>query len=106
MELGAVLCTARTPRCGECPVRDLCAWRAAGFPDTGDGRRRQARYEGSDRQARGAVLGVLRRAAPEPVPLAALVPGWPDATQRERAIAGLVADGLAELGDGMLGLPR
>ena len=32
MELGAVVCTARAPRCGACPVRDLCAWRAAGPP--------------------------------------------------------------------------
>jgi A/G-specific adenine glycosylase len=25
MELGAVVCTARAPRCGKCPVRHLCA---------------------------------------------------------------------------------
>ncbi|MDO9496378.1 MAG: A/G-specific adenine glycosylase, partial [Nocardioides sp.] len=32
MELGALVCTASGPRCGECPVADLCAWRAAGYP--------------------------------------------------------------------------
>ncbi len=64
MELGATVCTARAPRCGVCPLAGLCAWRAAGYPDTGDVRRRQAAYEGSDRQARGAVLKVLRDAAP------------------------------------------
>ncbi|MDO9379336.1 MAG: A/G-specific adenine glycosylase, partial [Nocardioidaceae bacterium] len=26
MELGALVCTARSPRCGQCPVRDRCAW--------------------------------------------------------------------------------
>jgi len=26
MELGALVCTARSPRCGECPVGRLCAW--------------------------------------------------------------------------------
>ena len=63
MELGATVCTARAPRCDACPIAHACAWRAAGYPDTGDDRRRQARYEGSDRQARGAVLKALRDAA-------------------------------------------
>ncbi|WP_313356406.1 A/G-specific adenine glycosylase, partial [Microbacterium sp.] len=56
MELGAVVCTARAPKCGACPLASGCAWLSAGRPDTGDTRRRQARFEGSDRQARGAVL--------------------------------------------------
>ncbi len=30
MELGATVCTPRNPRCGDCPVRDLCAAYAAG----------------------------------------------------------------------------
>ena len=66
---GSDVCTARAPRCDACPVADRCAWRAAGYPDTGDERRRQARYEGSDRQARGAVLKTLRDAAAHAVPL-------------------------------------
>lgn len=105
MELGATVCTARTPRCDACPLVDHCAWRAAGYPDTGDTRRRQAAYEGSDRQARGAVLKVLRNAAPQPVPVAEVIPGWPDAAQRERAIASLVADGLAQFHGEALRLP-
>lgn len=105
MELGATLCTARAPRCGECPVAGECAWRLAGHPDTGDERRRQARYEGSDRQARGAVLRALRDATSRAVPLAALVPDWPDVAQRDRAIASLVADGLAVEDRGALRLP-
>ncbi len=106
MELGATVCTARTPRCDACPVSHLCAWRAAGYPDTGDLRRRQARYEGSDRQARGAVLAVLRDAAPDAVPLSDVVLDWPNPHQRDRAIDSLIADGLAEAFDGMLRLPR
>ena len=106
MELGATVCTARTPRCGACPVAHLCAWRAAGYPDTGDLRRRQARYEGSDRQARGAVLAVLRDAAAHAVALDLVAPDWSDAQQRDRAIDSLIADGLAEASDGMLRLPR
>lgn len=106
MELGATVCTARSPRCELCPLSDRCAWRLAGFPDTGDQRRRQARYEGSDRQARGAVLKVLRDAASHAVPLEDVVPDWPDARQRDRAIDSLIADGLAEASEGLLRLPR
>ena len=104
MELGAVVCTARSPRCDACPVADSCAWRAAGYPDTGDTRPRQAKYEGSDRQTRGAILRVLR-AAHGPVDVDAVIPDWPDAVQRDRAIDSLIADGLAEASDGLLRLP-
>lgn len=106
MELGAIVCTARAPRCGICPVAHVCAWRAAGFPDTGDTRRRQARYEGSDRQARGAVLKVLRDAVGHATPIDEVVPDWPDPLQRDRAIDSLVSDGLVEASDGELRLPR
>lgn len=106
MELGAIVCTARTPRCGICPVAHACAWRAAGYPDTGDTRRRQARYEGSDRQARGAVLKVLRDAVAHAAPIDEVVADWPDPLQRDRAIDSLVADGLVEASDGELRLPR
>ncbi|WP_426324550.1 A/G-specific adenine glycosylase [Microbacterium sp. E-13] len=105
MELGATVCVARSPRCDACPLRDRCAWRAAGYPDTGDERRRQARYKGSDRQARGAVLKTLRDAATHAVPLGQVVPDWPDTRQRDRAIDSLIADGLAEAYDGLLRLP-
>ena len=105
MELGAVVCTSRTPRCEACPIKDACAWRAAGYPDTGDTRRKQARYEGSDRQARGAVLKALRDAE-RPVPAEALLPEWADALQRDRAVDSLVRDGLVEVTEGALHLPR
>lgn len=106
MELGAIVCTARSPKCDICPLAAQCAWRAAGYPESEDRRRRQAKYEGSDRQARGAVLKTLREAAPSPVPLFAILPDWPDATQRDRAIDSLIADGLAEAEDDLLHLPR
>src|SRR5689334_950532 len=32
MELGALICTARSPRCAGCPVHDACAWQRAGRP--------------------------------------------------------------------------
>ncbi|RCL85989.1 MAG: A/G-specific adenine glycosylase [Microbacterium sp.] len=106
MELGATICTARAPRCDACPVAERCAWRAAGYPDTGDRRPRQAAYEGSDRQVRGLVLRALREAAPSPVAAETLAPDWPDRTQRDRAIDSLIADGLIELEDDIACLPR
>ena len=106
MELGATVCTARRPLCESCPLADRCAWRSAGYPDTGDVRRRQARYEGSDRQARGAVMKMLRDAAPEAIRIDDVIADWPDAGQRDRAIDSLVGDGLAEACGGVLRLPR
>lgn len=106
MELGAIVCTARAPRCDACPIAHVCAWRAAGYPDTGDTRRKQARYEGSDRQARGAILRALRESAAHELAMDAVASDWPDAAQRDRAIDSLVADGLIEASDGMLRLPR
>ena len=82
MELGALICTARNPRCEACPISDQCQWLAAGRPDTGDKRRRQATYEGSDRQARGAVMRTLRHAPDNALLRDSIVPDWPDADQR------------------------
>ena len=94
MELGAVVCTARAPRCEECPVASLCAWRQAGYPAyEGAKAAVQKRFEGSDRQVRGLIMAELR-ASDIPVTAAEIETVWPDATQRERALAGLLADGL------------
>ncbi|MDX2970928.1 A/G-specific adenine glycosylase [Kribbella solani] len=95
MELGALVCTARTPHCAECPIRSQCAWVLAGSPPYDGPPRRGQTYEGTDRQARGRLLAVLR-AADTSVPKSALDACWPDAVQRERALDGLVADGLVE----------
>lgn len=105
MELGAVVCTARAPKCDACPIAHACAWRLAGCPDTGDARRRQATYEGSDRQARGAVLKSLRDAVAHGLPIDEVAAHWPDLRQRDRAIDSLIADGLVEASGGMLSLP-
>jgi len=96
MELGALVCTADRPRCADCPVSTTCAWHQAGSPtdDAGRGPRRSQRYDGTDRQCRGRLLAVLRD-ADEPVPAARLDAAWPHAPQRSRALASLVADGLA-----------
>lgn len=95
MELGAIVCTARNPRCDACPIADACAWRLAGYPPF-DGKRKavQKKYEGSDRHVRGLIMAELR-SAHVPVSAVEIDSLWPDAAQRERALAGLLADGLA-----------
>jgi len=104
MELGALVCTARRPACELCPVASDCAWLLRGSPPR-SARRATQRYEGSDRQCRGALLAVLRNAA-GPIPQTALEVCWLDPAQRARVLAALLADGLAEAsGNGMIGLP-
>lgn len=105
MELGAIVCVARTPRCDECPLATTCSWRAAGYPAY-DGPRKavQKKYEGSDRQVRGLILAELR-ASHIPVTAVELDGVWPDAAQRDRALAGLLADGLAVEAQGGYTLP-
>ncbi|WP_341360205.1 A/G-specific adenine glycosylase [Georgenia sp. M64] len=107
MELGALVCTARTPRCPACPLAATCAWVRAGRPaDEHAHRRRTQTWHGTDRQARGRVMAALRgadgwtghdellRAAAGGADPAAL----PDRSQPGRALASLVADGLVVAG--------
>ncbi|MEU8571357.1 A/G-specific adenine glycosylase [Streptomyces pathocidini] len=105
MELGALVCTARTPDCHRCPIATQCAWRLAGSPaHTGPPRRGQT-YAGTDRQVRGKLLAVLREAV-TPVEQAALDVVWDEPVQRARALDGLVSDGLVEpLTNGTYRLP-
>lgn len=104
MELGATVCTARSPRCGLCPLT-RCAWRDTGYaPAQGPARRVQT-YAGTDRQVRGRLLDVLR-GSDSPVTRAALDAAWlTDTAQRDRALYSLLADGLvAQTADGRFAL--
>jgi A/G-specific adenine glycosylase len=95
MELGAIVCTARAPRCPQCPFEAVCMWRLSGAPALTGPSRKPQRYAGTDRQVRGLLLEVLRHAT-GPVPRQRLDIVWTDEVQRARALAGLVEDGLVE----------
>lgn len=131
MELGALVCTARTPACDACPVFEQCAWIAAGRPEPDYVPKGQA-WHGTDRQVRGAIMAVLRHSS-DPVPVSLLLtdragaeqlatrienPGQESAEllaklwslparpeQRRRALDGLVRDGLASRRDDTASLP-
>ncbi len=120
LDLGATVCTARTPRCGACPLRSRCRWRRAGGGDragasappdparrTAGTSRPQAAFAGSDRQGRGRLLAALRTAdAGLAVDELDRVTGWDDADRSRRVADGLVADGLARWSRGRLRTPR
>jgi A/G-specific adenine glycosylase len=93
MDVGAVLCRPRAPRCGECPLSRSCVTAADPHRPDPSIRRPQARFEGSFRQRRGQVMAALR-SGPQPA-----------ATLDPEVLASLVADGLAAVDDGTATLP-
>ena len=95
MELGALVCVARGPRCDECPVADLCAWNASGRPAYAGPPRRGQAWHGTDRQVRGEILRRLREEH-RALPLRALEGAGSDVAQVMRCLDSLVADGLVE----------
>lgn len=91
MDVGALLCRPRSPRCGDCPLLEGCATRGV---LEGETRHRQAAFEGSFRQRRGRVLARLRESG-------AVSSGELDA----EALDSLVSDGLAVVEAGTARLP-
>lgn len=91
MELGALVCTARKPECGTCPVSDACGFSGQEVP-AGPSRKRQ-RYKGTNRHVRGEVMALLRD-ADEPVERARIDAVWPDARMLDEAVSQLIAEGL------------
>jgi A/G-specific adenine glycosylase len=90
MDVGALLCRPREPRCGECPLRRRCATRA---PLADETRHRQPPFAGSFRQRRGVVMARLRGG------------GAPARELDADALASLVDDGLAVVVRGRARLP-
>jgi A/G-specific adenine glycosylase len=110
MELGALLCRPTSPDCGGCPLATTCAWRgdlASVDPAVGSAgvSTRQARFEGSDRQARGRLLRALADGPVRFDAIARVVARPPDVASR--IVAGVLADGLCVRDDdtGVLMLP-
>jgi len=104
MELGALICSARSPTCESCPLGDRCRWRLAGSR-LGEARRAVQTWHGTDRQVRGRIMALLR-AGDGPVSVATVGQLEVQAAQVERCLASLIADGLVvRVSDAHLGLP-
>ncbi|NGP07130.1 A/G-specific adenine glycosylase [Rhodococcus sp. 14C212] len=98
MELGATICTARSPDCARCPL-PRCAWVEAGRPAHDGPPRRVQKFTGTDRQVRGKLMAVLRE-SDVPVERPVLDRVWlTDPGQRDRALHSLLVDGLVEQTD-------
>ena len=109
MELGALVCTAKSPLCGQCPLAERCAFFKAGCPGLGQRRTRpRQRFQGTDRQVRGLVLGALRELpAGESLSRERVEGLWDDRAQLASCVASLDDDGLIEiLPNGSLRLPQ
>jgi A/G-specific adenine glycosylase len=89
MDLGATVCLARVPRCGQCPLAEHCPSRGRRFEPL----RKQGPFEGSFRQRRAAAL---RLVADAERPLHEL---------DEEAVSSLVRDGLVQVTAGTVSLP-
>ena len=93
MELGALICTAKKPLCGRCPVADKCKWRSLDYPSSERVKRSQS-WHGTDRQCRGTIVQALRdnpKLSRREINLL-----WDVPSQIEKAILTLLDDGLIE----------
>jgi A/G-specific adenine glycosylase len=93
MELGALVCTAKKPTCGRCPVADKCLWRSLDYPSSERVKRTQS-WHGTDRQCRGTIVQALRdnpKLSKRELNLL-----WDVPSQVEKAILTLLDDGLIE----------
>lgn len=108
LDLGAQHCTAGRPSCDGCPLAAVgqCAWARAGYPlpDPATGSAGvstpQSAFAGSDRQGRGRLVRALLDGPLRADGLESAA-GWAGQPERTaRAVASLVADGLAvQVGD-------
>lgn len=106
MELGALTCKAINPSCETCPVANQCRWLAADKPRYTGPRRRAQAWNGTDRQCRGALLDVVRarNAEGRPVEIEIVLNRWPDRSQAERCLEGLLTDHLVQRSGELLSL--
>lgn len=104
MDLGAMVCGAKTPACLVCPVKDGCAWRLSGAPAATVRARKMPKFETTARFARGRIIDRLREGPAEDAQIAAMLPDL----HGERAgeyLSGLLRDGLVERDGDLWRLP-
>ena len=93
MELGALVCTSKNPKCELCPVISGCNWRKNGYPKS-DLIRKSQDWHGTDRKCRGTIVQALREN--ESLTENAIKKLWPEESQVEKALKTLQEDLLIE----------
>jgi A/G-specific adenine glycosylase len=91
MELGALICTAKKPQCGQCPLAHQCKWRSLDYPLSDQPKRAQT-WHGTDRQCRGVIVQALRDNTSLQKREIMLL--WDVPSQVEKALLTLLEDGL------------
>lgn len=91
MELGALICTAKKPQCGQCPLASQCKWRSLDYPLSDQPKRTQT-WHGTDRQCRGVIVQALRENSVLQKKEIMLL--WDVPSQVEKALLTLLEDGL------------
>ena len=91
MELGALICTAKNPKCGQCPLADQCIWRSLDYPLSDQPKRIQS-WHGTDRQCRGVIVQALRENPA--LSKKQIMQLWDVPSQVEKALLTLLEDGL------------
>ena len=91
MELGALVCTAQSPKCQLCPIAESCKWRSLDFPKSDQKKRTQA-WHGTDRQCRGVIVQALREN--KILTTKEIKKLWHLDSQVEKALASLIKDQL------------
>lgn len=110
MDFGARHCTARRPSCDSCPVVAECGWRGTNeiddpAPSSAGASRPQARFEGSDRQARGRAVRALGDGPVDRAGLAVVMGLGDDVVRATKLIDALLGEGLAVEENGVVRLP-
>ena len=104
MELGALICTAKNPKCGQCPLADQCIWRSLDYPLSDQPKRTQS-WHGTDRQCRGVIVQALRENPS--LSKKEIMQLWDVPSQVEKALLNLLEDGLlVEQKDRRFSLPQ
>ena len=91
MEIGALICTAKNPKCGQCPLANQCIWRSLDYPLSDQPKRTQS-WHGTDRQCRGVIVQALRENPA--LSKKEIMQLWDVPSQVEKALLTLLEDGL------------
>jgi A/G-specific adenine glycosylase len=105
MDVGAMVCRSTKPLCTKCPLKASCVYHAKGRHQMPAAPRLRVseRFEGSRRQARGAIVDHLRRAARKGITVGELARKMDphgnagDAARLAEILTKLESEGLAEL---------